>query len=219
MPRLLTHLTPVALSMLNSEVRELIDALLYRLSELEQLSGSWKAANRRAESIASNQERSLGERFEGAFVKKGRAQTAAFHAIEAFLAAWARLSLLFFPQSKDPKAKNRGEVLRKVYLVDPRTSPLADRQLRNAWMHFDERLDQAIDAGTLGNRQQFTTAARGRSAATDSVRVVEMDSLVVRYRDSNGTSRATDLRVLSRYLEALDENFRKAQRRFRTLTT
>ncbi len=137
MPRLVRHLTSVDLSMFNSEVHELIDALLYRLDELERLSGAWKAANRRAKRAEHISDSRARDGFEPALHKQRRVQTMAFDAIEAFLAAWARLSLLFFPQAKDPKAKNRGEVLRKVYLMDRRTSPLADRQLRNAWMHFD----------------------------------------------------------------------------------
>lgn len=128
MPRLVTHLTPVDLSMFNSEVRELMDALL-----------------------------------------------------------------------------------------DSPTSPLSDRQLRNAWMHFNERLDQAIEQGTLGNRHEVTTAAEGARAASRSVRVLEMDTLVVRYRDPNDVPRQTDLRELQ-YLQQLATHFGKTQRRFRALT-
>ena len=218
MPRLVTHLTSVDLSMFNSEVHELIDALLYRLDELEQLSGAWKAANREAKRAAHISDSRSRESFERALHKQRQVQAKAFDTIEAFLAAWARLSLLFFPQGKNAKTTNRGDVLRRVYFVHSRTSPLADRQLRNAWMHFDERLDHAIETKTLGNRHQFTTSAQGARAAVRSVRVVEMDNLVVRYRDSQGASKATDLRELRRYLEALDAQFGKTQRRFRLLT-
>jgi hypothetical protein len=85
-------------------------------------------------------------------------------------------------------------------------------------MHFDERLDRAIETHTLGNRHQFTTAAHGARAAARSVRVVEMDSLVVRYRDSGDASQKTDLRELRRYLQSLATQFRRTQHRFRVLT-
>jgi hypothetical protein len=204
--------------MFNSEVHELIDSLLYHLEELEQLSGIWQSASRRAKRAGHIRDSRTRDSFDRALRRQLRAQTKAFDAIEAFLAAWARLSLLFFPSARRPKARNRGEVLRKVYLVDARTSPLADRQLRNAWMHFDERIDHALETRTLGNRHQFTTGAHGTQAAARSVRVVEMDNLVVRYRDASGTSRKTDLRELRRYLDGLNSQFRKTQRRFRILT-
>jgi len=215
--RLKTHLTVVDLSMFNSEIYQLIDSLLYRLEELDKLSGSWKAANRRAERTANIATEETRDTFQRALHKQARTQGRAFDAIEAFLASWARLSLFFFPVSRARTSRERGEVLRKVWLVNAR-SPLADRGLRNAWMHFDERMDQAIHAKTLGNRQQFTTAKSGARAAVVSVRVVEMDTLVVRYRDERGASQGTNLRELRPYLTALAGHFTKVQRRFRALT-
>lgn len=87
-----------------------------------------------------------------------------FTEFEAFLAAFARLSLLFFPQVRkgDPDAnfKNkRSEKLRAIFNVQS-DGVLSDRDLRNAWMHFDERLDAAIANGQFGDRQRFVVAAR-----------------------------------------------------------
>lgn len=195
--------------MINSEVHDLIDSLLSRLDELEGLSGAWMAAHRRADRaqhISTSQARVT---FQNALLKQRRVQTKTFDAIEAFLAAWARLSLLFFPDAKAPGAKDRARVLRAVYLMSGGTSPLADRKLRNVWMHFDERLDLAIEQRTLGNRHQFTTSAKGARAAVRSLRVVEMDSLVVWYRDRRGVPSNTDVRNLRGYLEALYSQSRK----------
>ncbi|MFM5313779.1 hypothetical protein ACET9R_00245 [Aeromonas veronii] len=58
------------------------------------------------------------------------------------------LSRYFWPspggQKKDKQQRNlrlkRGEYLKKVYKLTD-NSPLADRELRNAWEHFDEKLD------------------------------------------------------------------------------
>lgn len=218
MSHLVTHLTAVDLSMFNSEAYQLIDTLLFRLAELEKLSGYWKAANRKAKRSLHISTPQARQAFDSGLRRLGQVQGKAFDGIEAFLAAWARLSLLFFPASQNSKSTNRGTVLRKVWLVNSRTSPLADRGLRNAWMHFDERLDRAIESHTLGNRQEFTTAAKGPVAVGRSVRVVEMDTLVVRYRDEGGRSHKTDLRALGHYLHGLASQFQKTQHRFRALT-
>ena len=52
----------------------------------------------------------------------------------------AALSRLFFSSDKIPLAHARASTLRKIFSVGD-NSPLADRELRNALEHFDERLD------------------------------------------------------------------------------
>jgi len=60
----------------------------------------------------------------------------------------AALSRYFWPSPRGPKNKpqllklkqKRGEFLRKKYELDE-SSPLYNRDLRNAWEHFDEKLD------------------------------------------------------------------------------
>ena len=144
-----THLDQVSLSAYSKEAFELIDSLLWRLDELERASGRWKSATKRADRVTRDHRKPIG----AAFYRAGRAsidaQGRAFSSIEAFLAAWARLSLLFFPTTdKSTRGKqraNRGEVLRKVWLVHPKTSPLSDRNLRNAWMHFREKWRERRD--------------------------------------------------------------------------
>ncbi|EIC21147.1 hypothetical protein [Thiorhodovibrio frisius] len=69
----------------------------------------------------------------------------------------AALSRYFWPSPKDKKnqptlkhlTNKRGEKLRKAFQID-KDSPLFNRALRNAWEHFDERLDEYFlenDAG------------------------------------------------------------------------
>jgi hypothetical protein len=71
-------------------------------------------------------------------------------AMEGFLTAWARTSLLLFPATPERKrdakesAEARGSTLRQILEVDG-DHPLSDRGLRNAWMHYDERLDAALE--------------------------------------------------------------------------
>jgi hypothetical protein len=58
--------------------------------------------------------------------------------IEAFLAAYARASLILYPTAKSEQA--RGTHLRAVLGIDASLAPdrLKDRALRNGWMHLDE---------------------------------------------------------------------------------
>lgn len=55
----------------------------------------------------------------------------------------ASLSRYFWPSPRGKKSevrKLRGKKLRKAFMLSE-ASPLYDRELRNAWEHFDERLD------------------------------------------------------------------------------
>jgi len=78
----------------------------------------------------------------------------------------AALSRYFWPspqgKKKQPTLKQlkekRGEKLRKAFQVDE-GSPLFNRDLRNAWEHFDERLDEYFlenDSEFMGDRPRFS---------------------------------------------------------------
>jgi len=60
--------------------------------------------------------------------------------LESFLTAWSRTSLVFIPSDG---SSERSDYLKGVLNVN-RDHPIADRNLRNHWMHFDERLDSAL---------------------------------------------------------------------------
>lgn len=70
-------------------------------------------------------------------------------AISGLLSAWARASVVLFPSASD--ASVRGESLRRLLGVSD-DDPLRARGLRNDWVHFDERLDEAFaeDPGAIG---------------------------------------------------------------------
>jgi hypothetical protein len=219
MAKLPTHLTAVTISPFIMEVHEVIDALLYRLAELERLSVDWLRASDRADDLVRSQKRDLDQDdFTATLGELGRLQASSFDAVEAFLAVWARLSLLFFPtRHAGTEGTNRGEVLQHIFELDANTSPLADRDLRNAWMHFDERLDQAVKTGILGNRHKFVRSSEGAGAAQHTVRVIEMDTLRVHYRDEEGQPHSRDLRALRSDLHAIESKRPDALRRFRDL--
>ena len=63
-------------------------------------------------------------------------------------------------------------------------------------MHFDERLDSAVSTGTFGSRHRFVEAERADSYIDDTLRLVEIDTLVIHYRTRDGASSSSDLRVL-----------------------
>jgi hypothetical protein len=70
-------------------------------------------------------------------------------AIEGILSVYARISLFFFPESRSKQfGKERARVLRELTGIDEK-HPLGDRNLRNDWMHLDERIDQMVRQNRL----------------------------------------------------------------------
>ncbi|WP_439545674.1 hypothetical protein [Sandarakinorhabdus sp.] len=60
------------------------------------------------------------------------------------------LSRYFFPSRDSKLHKERASYLRS-YLEVTEESPLADRRLRDAMEHFDERLDRYLESGIVGH--------------------------------------------------------------------
>ena len=58
--------------------------------------------------------------------------------IQAFLVAVANISKILFPT--DEKSTTRGEELRRLLQV-PMNSPIEDRNIRNVFEHYDERIE------------------------------------------------------------------------------
>lgn len=91
--------------------------------------------------------------------------------LEAVLAAFARVSLFLFPEkSAKPRTRDRGEALR-TRLGITEAHPLARRDLRNHWMHLDERLDAYLEQHgvvTLG----YALGSAAETAASQLERVV-----------------------------------------------
>lgn len=66
-------------------------------------------------------------------------------AIEGILSGYARVSLLLFPaKSAGVRAQARGESLCGYLGIDA-DHAFGNRDLRNHWMHLDERLDAALE--------------------------------------------------------------------------
>jgi len=103
------------------------------------------------------------ERAQAAFQRYDQLSTVNDSASELIAAAQeaishtAALSRFFFPSNLGPKSHRkalrfaRAERLREDFSVSE-DSPLANRELRDVWEHFDERLDEFLllnDAGTF----------------------------------------------------------------------
>lgn len=123
-----------------------------------------------------------------------RAQAHLFDTLESFLTAFARVSLLIFPVSRCPFAQKRGATMQQCLAQDYSSSPLNDRDLRDSWMHHDERMDSAVEARRSASGQTFTRSGERIDSETDAhLRVIEADSLVIHFRDRAGAKRSRNL--------------------------
>lgn len=76
-------------------------------------------------------------------------QEALFQELQNILHQFGCLSRYFFPARSTPLHIDRATRLREAFAV-PADSPLADRELRNAVEHFDERLDKYLTGHVVG---------------------------------------------------------------------
>ncbi len=184
------------------EVREVTGTLLFHLSTLQGASLNWLRATTAANGVPPSGDPA---RLAVALGEQVDEQTKLFDALEAFLASWARLSLLLFPLSGGGASEfrqARGEGLRRLLGVTD-GSALADRELRDSWMHFDERLDAAVSGGTFGNRHSCVRSERVQDYIDNTLRIVEVDRLVVHFRSREGESRSVDLHAVRDELLAI----------------
>lgn len=194
-------LDSVGVSMYLQEAYELADSLLWRLDRIEKARDQWLLSRSRAdEQVGAAVDDFEHDVFAEALNSSTLAQSDFFLELEAFLAGWARLSLLFWPAPgrNSPIAsftQDRGRILRDFLQLD-NSHPLNDRNLRDAWMHTDERFDSAWLDGRWGNRQQFVRTKNVGAAIKNSVRVLDVEGLTVHFRDAKGTVRAQELRPL-----------------------
>jgi hypothetical protein len=175
------------------ELRDTLDAALFRLDTLTTVAAGW---------VSNGEQWRGGEDADVASLAAlAPLQAQAFYEIEAFLAAFARLSLLLFPVSQSDQARRRSEELRERLGI-PADSPLASRALRDSWVHHDERLDHAVEknAGRSGQRFALSTEVDA-SMKSAFLRIVEMDTLVVHHRGRNGEFEEASLRVIREALE------------------
>jgi hypothetical protein len=169
-------LTSLTIQPYLAEIGWLTGAALYEFDRLEMAAAAWLRLD--AEWRRANHHEQDAP--EGAGVAQGDNQIEMFTAIEAFVATWSRLSYFLWPASRPKEfATKRAALLREVLALP--TERLKDRDLRDAWMHFDERLDLEIEAERRPNRQRFTRSEEAKSDRA-SIRLIEVDTLRVRFR-------------------------------------
>ena len=85
------------------------------------------------------------------------------------------------------------------------SSVIANRSLRGSWMHHDERIDWAVQHNSGRSSQTLARSTENPSAQLRTfLRVIELDTLVVHYRDRDGTQRRADIQELGKALRELD---------------
>lgn len=130
---------------------------------------------------------------EEALASKSALQTQIFDDTESLLAAWARLSNLFCPPRDKDKA--RGKELIVLFGLDSGIqAQLCNRRARDAWVHFDERLQDGIDSGDITTLQTFRHSSE--LSPTDirrSARLFIVDRRHLYLKDRSGASIAVNL--------------------------
>jgi hypothetical protein len=197
------------------EVREVVELMLVRFSEIATISGHWVRAKSSEEQQLADWEAGVtfdDDTWREVMSTRARSQAEYFLALEGYLAAWARLSLLLFPLAGKGKLAQfrdeRGQRLRTELGISS-TSILVDRELRDSWMHFDERLDAAILDGTFRERHYFVRATEAAPLVPGAIALLEMDTLHVHYRTRDGVSDALDLRDLDGAVRQVREALRR----------
>ena len=125
----------------------------------------------------------------GPSVKRRVLEEKLYYSAEAMLAAYARASLLLFPSgslgphnradrsaaaTQRDRRVFRGAELRTLLGVDEQ-HPIARRELRDSWMHADERIDARIHDHTIVELQGFfRDGVLGAEGYKTYLRVFEM---------------------------------------------
>lgn len=208
-------LTDLQLATYLLEVREVVQLMLGRFAEIRAISDRWARAKESEDRQLAQWEAGAGlddDTWRTTLWNQSEFQAQYFSGIEAFLAGWARLSLLLFPiEGKGPAAEFRVERGRRIReaLAVASDSILANRELRDSWMHFDERLDRVFLDGTFGERHRFLRANEAGPFVGNTLALLEVDTLVVRYTDKAGSPAALDLKVLDQALVKVREALKK----------
>ena len=188
------------------ELRDTVDAARYRLQQLVQLAAEWVENGRRWQEGTVDDVSDLA--------RLGPIQSRVFDEIEGLLGALARVSYLVFPVRETGFAKRRAESIRDGTGLTS-GSVINSRELRDSWVHHDERLDAAVQAGNGAAGQRFALSSEVTADMKRTfLRIVEMDTLVIHYRARDGGQLSTSLREIGTALADLDET-RKALFRYR----
>lgn len=217
----LKSLTVQAVQQYLSEIELLAASVGSRIAEIQDAQRRWLEHEEGiVAQLSAPQHAFSASAYNQGLLGKGNEQSLVFHALDGLLACWARLSLLLFPF--EPKSKKqvekarwtdlRGRTLRELLFVPP-DALLANRHIRDSWMHFDERLDDAVQQGRLGNRQAMCSSAKAAQAIEYSVRVIDMEHLTLHCRGQNGGVQSIRIEDMSACVRLLAERLPGARGR------
>lgn len=187
------------------ELRDTLDAALYHFERFATCAADALTAQDATVIVFKAAAKGADADKHGALREQRNAQTLVFDYLDAFLGAFTRVSLLIFPIAMTAFAKERATTMQTCLQLDE-SSLLADRELRGSWTHHDERLDFAVQ-NKLGATGQTFTRSTDKPAEKQRtfLRVIELDTLVIRFRTRKGEFRATELKLLHKALVELDK--------------
>jgi hypothetical protein len=180
------------------ELRDLADSAIMRFGEMEAIAARWEDAVVRADATG-------GQDYD-AMQQQISAQCRLFDTMDGFLATYARLSLLLFPVRRAGFTSARARTLCELLAVED-ASPLSNRELRDCWMHHDERIDAAFERGLHLSGQQFVRSRDVTPRLRGSVlRLFEVDTLVVHFHSQSGQQLSASVREIGNSLATLERN-------------
>lgn len=122
---------------------------------------------------------------------------------------------MFFPSAMGPKARVRRSAARAAWLRPKlqvlEDHPLADRDLRNRWEHYDEHLDEAIETYGIVTPQRFHV--RGNPYPGVTLRSIEVEPMALTFLAGTPGELRRELRPMVAVAEGLLADIRRALRR------
>jgi hypothetical protein len=195
------------------ELREVGESCRFHLAQLTRAAERWSRARATAAGEASEQRHFDHNRFTEVLHRQGEQQTLAFDALESALATWARASMIIYPVETggEPSAfrRNRGAHIRALLRLGS-ANIIGDRELRDSWVHFDERLDQVVQQGRWGNRHQFTTQAEIEAGKAKGIRLFALDTLTIYYLRRTGQRSSQTIASMQASLDEIIGNLGSA---------
>lgn len=169
------------------ELASLCEIMLTHAERIENAAKEWhdhEAGTRAAVRLSVEQPGAGGDRATIDGVQQMvLTQGAIWLALDGFLASWARASLLLWPaparhrtEAQRELSRARGEYLRAILDVND-DHPLSDRELRNDWMHYDERLDDALTLYGRVTPQRFLREGEREADTSPTMRLFDLTNL------------------------------------------
>jgi hypothetical protein len=203
------------------ELRESADAGVYQFASLKEAAKAWM----KLDAELHTQLQLPPEQFDhDTWVAVGEAsiakQSNIFDALDAFLSPWMRTSQILFPTIKSGAAptfkSERARILQDAVGVGS-TSLLANRDLRDSWTHFDERLDAAVQGGYAGNRHAFVRTSGVAARLDNTLRLVDVETLTIHYRARDGQKLSQPIEPMEQALRSLHASIPGAFSRLQAL--